>query len=145
MRAWFESAGVPCRVSDDVERDLWFKLILNSMANAISALTGATYARLAEFEPTWDVAVEVAREGVAVAGAAGHEFELDEIVQRGLGVVQAVGAATSSTEQDIARGRPTEIDALNGYIARCGADHDVPTPVNRALWAVLKLREQVGA
>lgn len=142
--AWFEQAGVACRVSDDVERELWFKLILNSMANATSALTGATYGRLSEFEPTWEIARVVAREGVATARAAGHDLGVDEVIRRGLEVCRSVGAATSSTRQDIARGRPTEIDSLNGYIARRGAELGVATPVNRTLWALVRLREETS-
>jgi len=139
--AWLERAGVPCVVSEDVERDLWLKLILNSMANATSALTGASYGRLAEFEPTWRIAIDVATEAVEVARAEGHDFERDVVVRRGLEVCRAVGSATSSTQQDIANGRPTEIDALNGIIATLGAKHGLPTPVNHTLWALVKLRE----
>jgi len=142
VAAWFERAGVGVRVSENVERDLWFKLILNSMANATSALTGASYGRLAQFEPAWEIAVEVAKEGVATARAAGHDLETPEVVERGLEVCRSVGAATSSTQQDIARGRPTEIDALNGYIAARGRELGVATPVNRVLWALVKLRER---
>ena len=142
VAAWFARAEVPCQVSEDVEHELWFKLILNSMANAVSALTGASYGALAAFEPTWDVAFDVAREGVAVARAAGHEFDLQTMIQQGLEVCRAVGAATSSTQQDIARGRPTEIDALNGCIARRGAELQIETPINRVLWALVKLQEQ---
>jgi len=145
ISGWLGRAGIPCRVSDDVEAELWFKLVLNSMANATSALTDATYRSLADFEPTWEVALDVAREGVAVARKVGHDLELDEVIRRGLEVCHAVGAATSSTQQDMARGRPTEIDALNGYIARRGAELDVPTPTNRILWALVKLREQTRA
>jgi len=141
---WFERAGVGCRVSDDVERDLWFKLIVNSMANAVSALTGATYGQLAEFAPTWQVAVGVAAEAVAVARASGHDLDRDDVIGRGLEVCRSVAAATSSTEQDLARGRPTEIESLNGYIARRGNELGVPTPVNHALWALVKLREAAG-
>ena len=142
IKDWFERAGVPCKISDDIDRDLWVKLILNSMANATSALTGATYGKLAAFEPTWEVAVRVAREGVAVANAEGHELDEDEVIRWGLEVCRGVGAATSSTQQDIARGRTTEIDSLNGYIARRGAALQVTTPVNHTLWALVKLREQ---
>ncbi len=141
VAAWFESAGVPCRVSGNVESELWFKLILNAMANATSALTGATYRRLAEFEPTWAIALDVAREGVAVARRAGCDLDLDTVIERGARVCRDVGAATSSTEQDLAAGRPTEIDSLNGYIARKGEEGGLPVPVNRALWALVKLRE----
>ena len=52
--------------------------------------------------------------------------------------------AFSSTAQDLNRGRPTEIDALNGYIARLGAKLGIPTPVNHALFTLVKLAEQVG-
>ena len=138
---WLERAEVPCVVSDNVERDLWVKLILNSMANASSAVTGASYGRLAEFEPTWQIAIDVATEAVAVARAEGHDLERDEVIRRGLEVCRAVGSATSSTQQDIANGRPTEIDALNGIIAKLGAKHGLPTPVNHTLWALVKLRE----
>ena len=142
VAAWFARAGVSCQISDDVEHELWFKLILNSMTNAVSALTGASYGALAAFEPTWQLALDVAREGIAVARAAGHRFEQETILERGLEVCRAVGAATSSTQQDIARGRPTEIDALNGFIARRGTDLEIETPINRMLWALVKLREQ---
>ena len=142
VATWFARAGVPCQVSEDIEHEMWFKLILNSMANAVSALTDASYSALAAFEPTWHVAFDVAREGVAVARAAGHEFDQQTIIQRGLEICRAVGAATSSTQQDIARGRLTEIDAINGVIARRGAELKIETPINRVLWALVKLREQ---
>jgi len=142
VSAWFTRAGVPCRLSEQIERDAWLKLILNSMANAISALTDASYGALASFDPSWQTAIDVAREGVEVAGAVGFDFELQAIIQQGLEVCRAVGAATSSTQQDIAHRRPTEIDALNGCIARLGETHAIATPTNRTLWALVKLREQ---
>jgi 2-dehydropantoate 2-reductase len=50
--------------------------------------------------------------------------------------------AFSSTAQDLTRGRPTEIDALNGYISRRGAELGIPMPVNHALFTLVKLAEQ---
>lgn len=139
---WFERSGVPCRVSPDVERELWIKLCVNSMANATSALTGATYGRIAGHEPAWQIATEVAREAVAVARAAGIGLDEEEVLRRGGEICRSVGQATSSTRQDVARGRPTEIDALNGYLARRAAELGIAAPVNRTLWALVKLREQ---
>jgi 2-dehydropantoate 2-reductase len=144
IAARFEAAGVPCPISDDIRRDLWRKLIINSMANATSALTGAPYGQLADFEPTWRVALSVAREAVDVARAEGTELDLDEIFKLGTTVAHAVADATSSTQQDIARGRPTEIDSLNGAIARRGSRLGIPTPANQTLWALVKLREQTS-
>lgn len=138
----FERAAVPCQVSDQIRHELWFKLIINSMANATSALTGASYRRLSEFEPTWRIALEVAREAVEVARADGVELDADDLVARGAAIIEGVGDATSSTEQDIAQGRRTEIDSLNGYIARRGTELGVGTPINETLWALVKLREE---
>ncbi len=138
----FERAGVPCRVSDRIRHELWFKLIINSMGNSISALARASYRQVAEFEPTWRIALAVAREGVAVAAAEGIELDADEVIARGSAIIEGVGEATSSTEQDIAHGRRTEIDSLNGYIARRGAELGIATPANETLWALVKLRER---
>ena len=55
-----------------------------------------------------------------------------------------MSGATSSTAQDLQRGRRTEIDALNGYVARRGAELGVPTPVNQTLHALVKLLEEAG-
>ena len=67
---------------------------------------------------------------------------MDEIVEKGMGIVENVGEATSSTQQDIAAGRRTEIDALNGYISRRGAELGIPTPINDTVGALLRLREE---
>lgn len=142
VAGWFEQAEVPCLVSNRVERELWLKLIINSMANATSALTGASYRALAEHEPTWNVAVAVATEAIAVAASCDVELDLDDVLRKGRAVIESVGDATSSTEQDIAAGRPTEIDSLNGYIARKGREAGVATPANDTLHALVKLREK---
>lgn len=141
----FDRAGVPCQVSDTIRHELWFKLIINSMANATGALTRASYRRLSEFEPTWRIAMAVAREAVEVARAEGIELDAEELAARGAAIIEGVGDATSSTEQDIAHGRRTEIDSLNGYIARRGAELGVRTPTNETLWALVKLREETKA
>ena len=142
VAAWFQRAGIPCQISEQIEREMWCKLLLNSMTNAVSALTDASYGALAAFEPTWQIAIDVAREGVAVARASGHDFDQQVIIRRGLEICRAVGQATSSTQQDVARQKPSEIDALNGVIARRGTDLGIETPINTLLWALVKLREQ---
>lgn len=139
---WFEGAGVPCPISENFARDQWTKLIINAMANAISALGQSSYRSLAEYEPTWNLAVNAAREAGAVAHALGIDVDVDEAIDAARGIAMNVGDATSSTEQDLARGRPTEIESLNGFIARRGAEVGVPTPTHDALHALVGLRER---
>ncbi len=97
----FISAGMSCRISDNIEGELWLKLLCNC-------------------------GIRDRESGMAAA----------------LEIATQMAGALSSTAQDLDRGRPTEIDALNGCIARMGAKLGVPTPVNHALFTLVKLAEQ---
>jgi 2-dehydropantoate 2-reductase len=65
----------------------------------------------------------------------------DKLAESTIKFSQSVKEATSSTAQDIARGKRTEIDALNGYVVRRGQELDIPVPVNQTLYALVKLLE----
>lgn len=141
IAALFERAGVRCPVTADIDAALWTKLTINCAFNAISALGRARYGRMAR-EPAVREVMELAvREAVAVALA--DKVSLDEatLVAEVWKVADAMAGQYSSTAQDVLRGKPTEIDALNGYIARRGEALRVDVPVNRTLHALVKLRE----
>lgn len=142
----FERASVPCRISDNVEGELWTKLIWNCAGNAISALAGVKYGVIAANEEARRTIAAVVNETVAVARAAGiRPAGLDDPEAAMAGALkllsQQMAEATSSTAQDLARGKKTEIDSLNGYVARLGAKLGVATPVNHTLYALVKLAE----
>src|SRR5262245_7700040 len=142
LESVFKSAGIPCRVSDNIAAELWTKLVMNCAYNAISALTRSHYQALTEHPLTRPVMKELIREVVAVASVSGISIaNPDELFEAALKLGGAMATATSSTEQDIARGRPTEIDSLNGYVARRGEELGIPTPINTALHALVKLLE----
>jgi 2-dehydropantoate 2-reductase len=141
IAAMFERAGVRCAVTTDIDAALWTKLTINCAFNAISALGRSRYGRMA-LEPAIREVMEVAvREAVAVARAS--EVALDEakLIGEVWKVADAMAEQYSSTAQDVMRGKPTEIDSLNGYIARRGDALGVDVPVNRTLHALVKLRE----
>lgn len=145
----FERAGIPCRISENIEGELWLKLLRNCALNAISALGRARYGQIAQDADTKQLMQDVVDEVLAVARAAG--VVLPGVDDRASGMAAAMEIATqmadafSSTAQDLNRGRPTEIDVLNGYISRQGAELGVPVPVNHALFTLVKLAEQKGA
>jgi 2-dehydropantoate 2-reductase len=141
----FERAGVPCRISDNIDGELWTKLIWNCALNAISALGRAKYGQIAASDDARKVVEAVVNEVLAVARAAGIELPGVETPQAGLDgalkIATQMSGAISSTGQDLMRGKRTEIDSLNGYISRRGAERGIPTPVNHALYALVKLAE----
>ena len=76
-----------------------------------------------------------------MARAGGIELPEEQLITAGIKFVESMGDVTSSTAQDVARKKKTEIDALNGVIVRRGKELGVPTPVNFALTALVKLIE----
>jgi len=142
VSGWFGMAGVPCRVSPNIEADLWTKLITNAALNAISAVAHATYGEAAANPDTREVIRQLVNECVAVARAGGVVLPTLDYVQMVLDFAHAIGAIYSSTAQDLQRRKRTEIDALNGFIVRRGGELGVPTPVNQTLLALVKLREE---
>ena len=142
VEALFTLARIPCRVSDNIAAELWTKLVINCAYNAISALGHTRYGLIKDNPLTRDVIRQVIAEVVAVATAAGVFLpDAEHLTTAALKLGQAMAEATSSTAQDLARGKPTEIDSLNGYVARCGAELGVPAPVNSTLHALVKLLE----
>src|SRR5580693_7207681 len=138
----FKRAGVPCRISQNITLELWTKLIMNCAYNALSALSRARYGRLVDDAGSIEVMKQVVAEGVAIGNAAGVRLSADELIAAILELGRVVPEALSSTAQDIARGKPTEIDSLNGFLVRRGAEMGVPTPVNQTLYSLVKLLER---
>jgi 2-dehydropantoate 2-reductase len=142
VSALFIRAGVPCPVSDNIEAELWAKMAMNCAFNAASALGRAKYGRLVQHPGTREVLWRAIEETTAVARATGVRFPDRDLVAAAYRLGEAMSEATSSTAQDIARGKRTEIDSLNGYVARRGAELGVATPVNQTLHALVKLLEE---
>ena len=142
LAAMFEEAEVPCRISDNIAAELWTKMALNCAYNALSALTRAQYGRVVRSDAVRDFGVRAIAETVAVARAEGIMLSEPDVVEAALRLAERMTAATSSMAQDIARGRPTEIDSLNGYVARRGAALGIATPASETLVAMVKLLEE---
>ncbi|VCU69637.1 2-dehydropantoate 2-reductase [Pigmentiphaga humi] len=140
VAAAFRAAAVPTEVSPNAIGELWAKLVLNCAYNALSGIAQTPYGRLVQGVGVVDAMRDVVDECLAVAARMGVSIPGDtwEAV---LGISRSMATQLSSTAQDMARGKPSEIDHLNGYIVRKGAELGVPTPVNRVLHALVRLME----
>jgi len=137
----FASAQVPVRISADVMAELWSKLMVNCAYNAISGIAQAAYGKLAALGEVRELQETVVREVVALARAEGVNLPLEPALEAMRKIAGAMPAQLSSTAQDMARGKPSEIDHLNGFVARRGAALGVATPANQALYALVRLIE----
>jgi 2-dehydropantoate 2-reductase len=141
IAAELAAAGVPTEVSDNVRGALWAKLILNCAYNAMSAIAQVPYGVLVRGEGVNAVMQDVVSECLAVARADGVRVpgNVPEAVAK---LAQSMPAQYSSTAQDLARGKTSEIDHLNGYVLHRGVVLGVATPVNRVLHTLVKLMEK---
>ncbi len=135
--ARFGAAGIPTTVSANAIDALWAKLIVNCAYNALSALTQLPYGRLLGLPGVADVMKDVVGECIAVAQASGVSVAADTLASV-LALAASMPGQRSSTAQDLAQGKPTEIDHLNGFVIRKGEALGIPTPANRVLHTLVK-------
>lgn len=140
IAATLGAAQIPTTVSETVLSVLWAKLVANCSYNALSAVAQLPYGKLIAVDGTRDVIRSVVDECSIVASAAGIPLP-DNILDMTFSIARDMPGQYSSTAQDMARGKPTEIDHLNGYVVRKGMQLGIPTPVNRLLQTMVKLKE----
>lgn len=130
-------AGLRVIPLQDARGAQWTKLIFNASTNPVGALTLLHHGAATRFPPTGALFDALITEGEAVAKALGIELHGDPraLVQKG---ANAPGKHKASMLQDILAKRQTEVDFMNGAIAEWGEKTGVPTPLNRALWQLVK-------
>lgn len=136
----FSTAGIPTQVSDGVLAALWQKLIINCVYNALSALTQQPYGWLVAQQGIPAVMQDIAAECKTVAMADGVILSatVDEAIAA---IARTMPRQLSSTAQDLARGKPTEIDHLNGYVVRRAQALGIAAPANRLLQVLVQLKQ----
>ena len=147
------STTAPTRVSDNIYGELYSKLIINACINSLGAIAGVPLGRLLAIKRARDLFIGVMAEamdvaqpaGISVPPGAGGKLNYNRFLagsgalsnlRRHL-MLRMIGfkyrRIRSSSLQSLERGRRTEVDFLNGYICIKGAEHGVPTPINRAI------------
>jgi 2-dehydropantoate 2-reductase len=133
-------AGMNTVALPDARGAQWTKVIFNAATNPIGALTGLTHGQVCEHEPSRRLVSALVAEAVAVADAQGIALDSDpeEMIDHAARVAYGHKA---SMLQDVEARRQTEVDSLNGAIVEWGAQLGVPTPLNQAIWALVRALE----
>lgn len=146
----------PAKATTNLWGERWAKLIVNSMANPIAGITGLGSAELRARAEVFPILVRIACEALTVAGVLGVQVEpisgisgqayldagrgvgLQELRDKLIEAGRNLRAGRPSLLQDVTKGRRTEVEYLNGYVARKGREVGVPTPMNEAVVQVVK-------
>jgi len=135
------AAGVPTTVDARVQDALWVKLTVNCAYNALSALTQLPYGELVSRPGFRQTMHDIVGECRKVAAACGAKLP-ESILADTMAIADTMPGQRSSTAQDIARGRRSEIDFINGYVVREGERLGIATPVNRVLHALVNAKDE---
>ncbi|MCS7250971.1 MAG: 2-dehydropantoate 2-reductase [Anaerolineae bacterium] len=137
-----ERAGFQVELHRDLQGVIWGKLVANTAINPITALFDVPNGALLERSDLWRLARGVARETAAVARAQDISLPFRDPEGFVAEVCRQTAENSSSMRQDLRRGRPTEIDALNGAVVGIGRRIGIPTPLNEMLWRWIKTLEE---
>jgi 2-dehydropantoate 2-reductase len=139
-------AGLPTTAVADARGPQWRKVIFNAATNPVGALTGLTHGRVCEDPALRSLVSGLVEEGKAVADAQGIVLDADpeELIDHAARPEVAYDHKASML-QDVEARRETEIDFLNGGVARFGREHGVPTPLNEGILALVKGLERSWA
>jgi 2-dehydropantoate 2-reductase len=131
-------SGFAVTTNPDVTALLWGKVVINAAINPITALLRITNGEAAERAPARQLMKSVVEEVVQVVEAKGITLPDANPFQVVLDVAARTSSNRSSMLQDLERGAPTEIDAICGAVVEAGRQVGVATPVNCALWSLVK-------
>ncbi len=137
----FRQAGFEVHLSEDLDSTIWGKLVINVGINALTALLRVPNGALVEIEPARALMRDAVAEAVRVATAKGIQLPYADPLAQVEAVCRATAENRSSMLQDVLRGAPTEIEAINGAVVREGLAVGVDTPVNALLVRLIKAVE----
>ncbi|HEY6303610.1 MAG TPA: ketopantoate reductase family protein [Terriglobales bacterium] len=140
LAALITRSGMNTIALEDARGAQWTKLIFNASTNPVGALTLLHHGAATRFGQSGELINDLIAEGEAVAKALGIRLHGDPraLVQKG---ANAPGKHQASMLQDVLAKRQTEVDFMNGAIVKWGSQTGVPTPLNKALWELIKSLE----
>jgi 2-dehydropantoate 2-reductase len=127
------AGGLHAQAIRGIRTEIWKKVVLSAAVLAPSALTRLTDGGLLAEGELGELTTALTREAVAVGRAAGFDVDAEESIDSLVGILSGSGSGRPSMLQDLEAQRRTEIDAINGAVARLGAQHGVETPLNSAM------------
>jgi 2-dehydropantoate 2-reductase len=144
LRDWLERAGVRVTIPPDIDAEVWRKFVFGATTSGLGAVTRAPMGLLRELPETRPLFIQGMREIVAVAQACGVALG-EEAVTAALAQLDALPyETTASMQRDIMAGRPSELEAQNGAVARLGAAAGVPAPLHAFIYATLLPQERMA-
>jgi len=137
----FEKVGVPCSMALQIKREMWLKFLVNCSFNAISGIGQISYGEMVKSPGIVKLIQEITKEFLVIAALEDVNISMSEAQAANDSIATTMLTQVSSTAQDLAKGKLTEMDFLNGYIVQLGKKHGIATPYNESVYALIKMME----
>jgi 2-dehydropantoate 2-reductase len=141
LQEYLKKGNIPCSISKNIKHDMWLKFLVNCSYNAISGIGQIEYGQMVQSTHINTLIEHITKEFLAVAGKEGLNITLEQAILANEQIAKTMTKQKSSTAQDLMKFKKTEIDFLNGYIVRRGLVHQIPTPANQSVYALVKMLE----
>lgn len=141
VAALLNAAGLKSEVSENIVSEVWMKAIVNACINPLAALAGVPNGRLLERTPLLSIAERACFEAARASEECGVVLPYSDAFARVKEVMRSTSENRCSMLQDLETGRRTEIDEINGELARKGEAAGVRMDVNRSLWVMVRAAE----
>lgn len=132
---------IPCTIADKIKDQMWIKFLVNCSFNAISAIGDVEYGKMVQVPEINQLIEEITQEFILIAKQEGVIITPEMAATANHQIALTMAKQKSSTAQDLAKKRKTEIDYLNGLIVRLGKKYQIPTPANQSVYALIKMFE----
>jgi 2-dehydropantoate 2-reductase len=137
----FTEARIPCSITQDIKKQMWLKFLVNCSYNGISAIGHVSYGDMVAVQEVKALIDKITKEFLMVAFMEGVYISEREAREVNESIAKTMTTQISSTAQDLAKGRRTEINYLNGYIVELGKRYGIETPCNLSVYAMVKMLE----
>jgi 2-dehydropantoate 2-reductase len=141
LQEYFNEGNVPCSISKNIKHDMWLKFLVNCSYNAISGIGQIEYGQMIQSTHINTLIEQITKEFLVVAEKEGIHISSEQAILANEQIAKTMTKQKSSTAQDLMKCKKTEIDYLNGYIVRRGLAHQIPTPANQSVYALVKMLE----
>ncbi len=141
LQEFLNKGNVPCSISKNIKHDMWLKFLVNCSYNAISGIGQIEYGQMIQSAHINALIEQITKEFLSVAEKEGINISPEQANSANEQSAKTMAKQKSSTAQDLMKFKKTEIDYLNGYILRRGLAHQIPTPANQSVYALVKMLE----
>lgn len=141
IQEYLNKGNVPSSISKTIKRDMWVKFLVNCSYNAISGIGQIEYGQMVQSNHINELIEQITQEFLMVAEKEGIHISHEQAILANQQIAKTMTKQKSSTAQDLMKHKKTEIDYLNGYIVRRGLAHEIATPANQSVYALVKMLE----